>query len=81
MEANKVRELKRLEQEVYECEAKLGASLEKLTRTASLVLGYEVVADLCNGSEIEFRTISDNGVPDDDSCIRVEDILAELKKR
>lgn len=55
----------------------LSSKLQELARVASERLGYDVVADLCNGAEIEFRTIKDDGVADSDSCIRLEDILAQ----
>ena len=58
----------------------LSSKLQKLARVASERLGYDVVADLCNGAEIEFRRIMDDGVPDTDSCIYLEDILAQKGK-
>ncbi len=77
--AKKVRELKRLEKKVYDYESKLSGSLEELAIAASLALGYEVVADLCKGNEIEFRVYDDNGVPDADSCIKIEEVIAKIK--
>lgn len=55
----------------------LSSKLQELARAASARLGYDVVADLCNGSEIEFRRIMDDDVPDADSCILLKDILAQ----
>lgn len=55
----------------------LSSKLQELARAASERLGYEVVADLCNGGEIEFRRVMEDGVPDTDSCIRIEDILEQ----
>lgn len=75
----KVRELKRLEQKVYDYESKLNGSLEELAKAASLALEYEVVADLCHGNEIEFRVYGDNDVPDTDSCIKMEEVIAKIK--
>ena len=75
----KVRELKRLEQKVYDYESELNGSLEELAKAASLALGYEVVADLCHGNEIEFRVYGDNDVPDADSCIKMEEVIAKMK--
>lgn len=77
--AKKIRELKRLEKKVYDYESKLNGSLEGLAIAASLVLGYEVVADLCHGNEIEFRVYGDNDVPDTDSCIKMEEVIAKIK--
>lgn len=76
----KPNELKKLEQKVYVYEAKLNCALEELANTVTLILGYEVVAELCSGgSEIEFRTICDDGRPDSDCCIRMEDVISLLK--
>lgn len=55
----------------------LSSKLQELACAASERLGYDVVADLCNGGEIEFRRIMRDGVPDTDSCIYLEDILAQ----
>lgn len=55
----------------------LSSKLQDLARAASERLGYDVVADLCNGAEIEFRRIMDDGVPDTNSCILLEDVLAQ----
>ena len=58
----------------------LSSKLQKLARAASERLGYDVVVDLCNGAEIEFRVIKEDGVADSDSCIRLEDILVQKEK-
>lgn len=58
----------------------LSSKLQELARAASKRLGYDVVADLCNGGEIEFRRIMDDGVSDADSCILLEDILAQKEE-
>ena len=58
----------------------LSNKLQELARAASERLGYDVVADLCTGSEIEFRRVMGDGVPDTDSCILLEDILAQKGK-
>ena len=55
----------------------LSCKLQELARAASERLGYGVIADLCNGTEIEFRRIMDDGVPDANSCMLLEDILAQ----
>ena len=74
------KKLIKLQDKCFSCKNALNEALSNLAIAASEVLGYEVVADLCNGSEIEFRTIADDGVADSNSCIRMEDILVELKK-
>ena len=76
----KEKELKRLEQKVYDYEAKANGALAELANAATQILGYEVVADLCHGSEIEFRIIDDNGRPDSDSCIRMEEVIEKIKE-
>ena len=58
----------------------LSSKLQELGRAASERLGYDVVADLCNGGEIEFRRVMGDGVPDTDDCILLEDILAQKRK-
>lgn len=55
----------------------LSSKLQELARAASDRLGYDVVADLCNGGEIEFRRVMEDGVPDTESCIRIEDVLEQ----
>lgn len=59
----------------------LSNKLQKLAHAASERIGYDVIADLCNGAEIEFRRIMDDGVPDTDSCILLEDILAQKREK
>lgn len=56
---------------------RLSCELQELSRAASDRLGYDVVADICNGGEVEFRRIMKDGVPDAYSCIRIEDILSK----
>ena len=70
------KQLIRLNDEVLSLSIELSSTLQKLAHVASERLGYDVVADLCNGAEIEFRRITDDGVADSDSCIRLEEILA-----
>lgn len=53
--------------------------LGKLGSIASDILGYEVVADLCNGNEIEFRKMMPDGRPDHKDSIRIEGILNKTK--
>ena len=69
----------RAEQLCYDYSNDLTNALGTLARMASEVLGYEVVADICNGDEIEFRTMIDDGVADDDIAIRMEDIISKIK--
>ena len=66
-----------LNNKVLSLNIELSSKLQVLAHAASERLGYDVVADLCNGAEIEFRRIMDDGVPDTNSCILLEDILAQ----
>lgn len=77
---NKIDELRHLEDNVYLSSAKLNRALSELGRAASEILGYEVVADLCGGDEIEFRSVGEHDAVDDFACIRIEDILNILEK-
>lgn len=69
----------RAEQLCYDYSNSLMSALEALASMASEVLGYEVVADICNGEEIEFRTVMNDSVANDDVAIRMEDIIEKLK--
>jgi len=71
------KQITNLNNKVLSLNIDLSNKLQDLARAASERLGYDVVADLCNGGEIEFRRIMDDGVPDTDSCIFLEDVLAE----
>ena len=73
------KKLLRAEQLCYKFSNDLTCALEVLASMASEVLGYEVVADICNGDEIEFRTMIDDSVADDDIAIRMEDIISKIK--
>ena len=59
---------------------KLVSILGELGTAASEALGYGVVADICAGTEIEFRTLDEHGMPDEDACIEFEDIISKLKE-
>lgn len=67
----------KLNDKVLSLNIDLSNKLQELARAASERLGYDVAADLCNGAEIEFRRIMDDGVPDTDSCILLEDVLVQ----
>ena len=56
----------------------LSFELSKLGSMASVALGYDVECDVCNGDEIEFRKIEEDGVANSASHIYPEDILAKL---
>lgn len=74
-----VKELCRIENKVYDLSASLTAQLEILGKAASEILGYQVVADLCNGEEIEFRIVEKEDIADSNSCIRMEEVIDKLK--
>ena len=60
---------------VEDAENRLMSAAGELSRIASDYLGYEVSADLCAGSEIEFRRVEKDGLSDSFSTIRLEDII------
>ena len=73
------KQIRKIEDKVYKLSSDLTAELEKLSSIATDILGYDVVSDICNGSEIEFRTIDKCGYVDDYECIRIEDVINKLK--
>ena len=56
-------------------ENKLGIDMQKLSKLASEIYGVELNADLCVGSEIEFRRLGEDGFVDADSTILIEEII------
>lgn len=74
-----IKELCRIENKVYDLSASLMCQLRILGKAASEILGYQVDADLCNGNEIEFRTVGEDGIADTNSCIRMEEVIDKLK--
>ena len=54
---------------------RLECKMGKLALLATDIYGEELVADICSGSEIEFRRLDDNGFVDADSAILIEDII------
>ena len=60
---------------------RLSNKLQELSLAVSERLGYDVVADMCKGGEIEFRRILEDGVPDANSCILIEDVLTKKEGR
>lgn len=69
------KQLIKLTNKVLSLNSDLVGKLGELASAASERLGYDVVADLCSGCEIEFRRVMDDGLPDSYSCIRIEEIL------
>lgn len=72
---NKIAELRKSYNRVERLNSEIINERGKLSALASEMLGYDVVADLCNGDEIEFRRMLPDGTPDNDDCIRIEDII------
>ena len=67
-----------LEKKVLDASAELSSALGQLGAAASEILGYEVVAEICNGGEIEFREVDSDGIADSFSCILIEEILGKI---
>lgn len=74
------RQIKRLYDVVLSIEIELSSALQKLGLAVSERLGKDVIADLCNGGEIEFREILEDGTPDAMSCIMLEDVLKQKEE-
>ena len=70
----------RLNEKALHLNISLSNALQELAKAVSDRLGKEVVADLCNGGEIEFRHVLSDGVSDDFDCIRLSDILTTKEK-
>lgn len=68
-----INELNKAYKKVLEYNNKLMCALEKLSAISSDLYGEELVANICNGGEIEFRTKYD---PDGlhSTSLRMEDI-------
>ena len=56
----------------------LSFELGILGKMASVALGYDVECDVCNGDELEFRKIEEDGVANSASHIYIEDVLVKL---
>lgn len=61
-------------------EVVMAAKKDALAIMASDVLGYEVVADLVNEADIEFRRVLPDGSIDSFDLVRIEDVLSKLNK-
>lgn len=72
-----IKELNKAYEKALDCENELMRALEKLSVIASDLYGQELVANICNGWEIEFRTEYD---PDGfkSISIRIEDIIERI---
>lgn len=57
----------------------LDCAMQALSNAATTAYGEELRADACGGDEIEFRRFVD-GYPNDNDCLRIEDILAKLEE-
>ena len=75
------RQIRALENRCYKYSTELLGALGDLSKAATEILGYEVLADLCPGEEIEFRPISNEGYVDVFECITMEDIISKIKER
>lgn len=73
------KDLNKAYEKALDCENKLMGALEKLSAIASDLYGEELLANICNGSEIEFRTEYD---PDGlhSISLRIEDIIERDKQ-
>lgn len=74
-----IKGLNKAYEKALDCNNKLMCALEKLSIIASDLYGEELVANICNGGEIEFRTGYD---PDglDSTSLRFEDIIERAEQ-
>lgn len=78
-------EFRRQINKVLSINSSLSGELEKLGRMASEILGAEYIADLCNGAEIEFHPVGEDGIADDGlgsdnhTTILEEDVIAIIR--
>jgi len=75
---SKKTELNRAIRRVLDLENKLSGALAQLSDIATEIYGEDLQADLCGGSEIEFRRRGDDGYFDALDCVRIEDVEARL---
>lgn len=70
----RIQEFRKAYKKALDCSNKLIGALEKLSVIASDLYGQELNANICNGSEIEFRTECD---PDGlhSISLRAEDVI------
>lgn len=64
--------LKKQYKKCLDASNRLDTELQELGRIASEYYGQDLRADICNGNEIEFRTIDDAFV-----CLKIEDIIKQ----
>ena len=75
---NQRAELRRAERRVLDAANRLSAALGTLSNIATEIYGEDLQADLCGGSEIEFRRIGSDGYFDALDCVRIEEIEKRL---
>lgn len=71
-------ELRRAVNRVLDLENRLSYALNHLSGVATEIYGEDLQADLCGGSEIEFRRRGDDGYFDALDCVRLEDVESRL---
>lgn len=71
-------ELRRAVNRILDLENRLSGALAQLSDIATEIYGEDLQADLCGGSEIEFRRRGEDGYFDALDCVRLEDIEARL---
>lgn len=59
-EQKELKTISQLVKNVLKANNKLNSSLSELSKSASELFGSELVADICNGDEIEFRKEGDD---------------------
>ena len=75
---NQRAELRRALRAVLDLENRLSLALSNLSSVATEIYGEDLQADICGGSEIEFRRRDESGYFDAFDCVRIEDIEKRL---
>lgn len=68
-------QLIRIYNKCLDIENKLEIELQKLSKIATEIYGKVLIADICEGNEIEFRMLDNNGYVNDYSTILIEEII------
>lgn len=74
------KQLRRLYQKCIDTDHALMNALGSLGEFVSEIYGEDIIADICAGSEIEFRHVLNDGVADPEDTIRLEDVIERLRE-
>lgn len=72
---NVYKQINRFEKKAIKESGELLSTLQILGKLASEATGVELVADICNGEELEFREVAPDGVDNEKTCYKKEDLF------